>query len=138
MQYLQFISLTGILSIAVFHMHTSWILSHSVILNNITSTTPDLPSPSQGLDGSVWGLMTKPGPLRSTCSPETGPLLYCSHARLPPQIQAALFMWRKHFQARPASGPPEILIYQTLPRHSNTTSPPKYTGAVPILHRILL
>lgn len=69
--------------------------------------------------------------------PDPGPLLCSGHARLPPQIQAALFMWRKHLQARPASGLPEILIHPTWPHQSNTTSPPTDLAAGPVLHRIL-
>lgn len=84
-----------------------------------------LTSTSQGSGGFVWSLVTKTVCLQPTCSPDAGASLYCSHAPLPPQIQTALFMWRKHFQAGPASGPFEILIYQTWPHHSNTTSPPE-------------
>lgn len=50
--------------------------------------------------------------------------IWCwSHTCLPPQIPAALFIWGKHFQARPASGPFQILIDQAWSDHSNTTSP---------------
>lgn len=100
--------------------------------------TPTTPSVALNLPGVRWlclGINDKPGLLRCFCSPDTESLLYCSHARLPLQIQAAIFMWRKHFQARPASGPPEILIYQTW-HHPSNTSLPKYKGEVPILNHI--
>lgn len=89
------------LSVAVFHAHPNAFNAPSVILSLtgpgwICLRLNDKTNPPSYLHLLPWHLG-----------------LYCTAAMLPslpPQIQAALFMWRKYFQARPASGPPEILI----------------------------
>lgn len=87
---------------------------------------PSRPSAPSGWLDLPGGLYDKSQALPSHLLPRRR-ALYCTAALLAciPQIRPALFMPRKHFQARRASGLAEKLIHQTWPRHSNSTSATK-------------